>query len=182
MVNAAAQADSVGARTIEQAAAGDARALAQIIARYHEDMARVCVVVCGGDADIAADAVQSAWPVAWRKLGRLREASSLRSWLVAIAANEARQIMRREHRRRVVEVSVIHSSPYEEDPQGRAALADLGVALRRLGADDRSLLALRYVSGLDSNEIGSALGISASGVRSRLERLLGRLRTELRDV
>jgi len=182
MVNGAARADTVGAQTIELAAAGDARALAQIIARYHEDMARVCVVVCGGDPEIAADAVQSAWPVAWRKLGKLRDPSALRSWLVAIAANEARQIIRREHRRRVVEVSVVDTSRSHEDPQARAALADLGIALRRLGPDDRSLLALRYVSGLDSNEIGRALGISASGVRSRLERLLARLRTELRDV
>ena len=38
---------------------------------------------------------------------------------------------------------------------------------------------MRYVTGLDATEIGRALGISASGVRSRLARTLNRLRIDL---
>ena len=52
-------------------------------------------------------------------------------------------------------------------------------AMARLDPDDRALLALRYVAGFDSNELASAIGLSASGIRSRLERLLKRLREEL---
>jgi len=48
-----------------------------------------------------------------------------------------------------------------------------------LSAEDRSLLALRYVAGLDSTEIAAHLGGSASGIRSRLARLLDRLRVDL---
>jgi DNA-directed RNA polymerase specialized sigma24 family protein len=40
-------------------------------------------------------------------------------------------------------------------------------------------LALRYVAEFDASEIGRALGLSGSGVRSRLARLLARLRLEL---
>ena len=58
---------------------------------------------------------------------------------------------------------------------------DLINALRRLGPEDRRLLALRYVADLGSDEIGSLLGMSSSGVRGHLSRLLGRLRKELRD-
>jgi DNA-directed RNA polymerase specialized sigma24 family protein len=43
------------------------------------------------------------------------------------------------------------------------------------------LLALRYVAGFDSTELGHALKMSPSGVRSRLERLVARLRRELDD-
>ncbi len=54
--------------------------------------------------------------------------------------------------------------------------------MRLLPAEDRTLLALRYVAGFDATEIGAAIGMSASGVRSRLSRLLDRLRMEVGDV
>ena len=47
---------------------------------------------------------------------------------------------------------------------------------------DRTLLGLRYVAGFDATEIGVAMGMSASGVRTRLSRVLDRLRTEVDDV
>ena len=181
MVTLSASTDEINAATVEQAASGDAVALARIIARYHDDMARVCVVICGGDREAAADAVQSAWPVVWRKLGSLRETDRLRHWLVAIAANEARQQQRRDRRRRVLETKVVDVSPAGSAGARRDELVDLSLALRHISADDRQLLALRYVAGWDSTEIGSVLGISSSGVRTRLERLLSRLRKELTD-
>lgn len=181
MVTLSARTDEINDSTVEEAAAGDAVALARIIARYHDDMARVCVVICGGDREAAADAVQAAWPVVWRKLGSLRETDRLRHWLVAIAANQARQQQRRDRRRRVLEIKVLDGTPTTSTNGRRDELADLSVALRHLDPDDRQLLALRYVAGLDSNEIAAALRISASGVRTRLERLLSRLRKELTD-
>ena len=62
-------------------------------------MARVAYVVAG-DAELAADAVQSAWEVAWRRLRTLRQPDRIRAWLVAIAANEARQSAPKSNRRR----------------------------------------------------------------------------------
>jgi RNA polymerase sigma factor (sigma-70 family) len=164
-------------RTVASAAQGDAAALAAIVARHHDDMARVCAVICS-DPQLAEDAVQSAWPIAWRRLGTLRDPQRLRPWLIAIAVNEARQIQRRERRRQVVEIRVA-PLPTHGAHDDAIAVADLGVALRRLSADDRALLAMRYLAGLNSTEIGDTLGITASAVRSRLERLLARLRLEL---
>ena len=59
---------------------------------------------------------------------------------------------------------------------------DLVRALDNLSPDDRALLALRYVAGLNSFELGRAVGMSASGLRRRLARLLARLRSELGDA
>lgn len=169
------------ASVVGEAVSGDVAALERIVARYHDDMARVCMVVCGGDAELAQEAVQAAWPVAWRKLDTIRQPERLRHWLVAVAANEARQLLRRRHRQAVVEVDVAMIGSDRQDPAGRIAIADLRTALGRLTPDERTLLALRYVAELDSAQIGEALGISASGARSRLERLLARLRLELDD-
>ena len=41
------------------------------------------------------------------------------------------------------------------------------------------VLALRYLAGLTAEEIGTATELSASGVRSRLSRLIARLREDL---
>jgi RNA polymerase sigma factor (sigma-70 family) len=168
------------ATTVANAIAGDVDALARIVGAYHNDMARIAYVICG-DQDLAQDAVQAAWPICWRKLNTLREPDRLRPWLMAVAANEARQIIRRRRSRHVVEISMADMSSADLDPQARAGETDLAVALGRLSPDDRALLALRHVGGYDATEIGRAMGISASGVRSRLARLMERLRKELGD-
>ncbi len=98
---------------------------------------------------------------------------------MAIAANEARQSIRRQRRRPVVDLNVALDRSIGGDPADAIALIDLQRALVRLGSDDRSLLALRYVAGLDSSEIARHSGGSASGVRSRLARLVERLRKDL---
>jgi RNA polymerase sigma-70 factor (ECF subfamily) len=168
------------AGAVALAATGDETAFARIVLAYHDDMTRVCFVVCG-DLDLADEAVQAAWPIVWRKLASLRDASRLRPWLVSVAANEARQLMRRRRRRTVVELAVGAGLSGGVDPAGRIADHDLANALARLDPDDRALLALRYVAGFDSTELARATGRSASGTRARLARLLNRLRTELRD-
>ena len=174
-------AGGIAAMTVADAAAGDADALARIVGAHHDDMARICFVICG-DPDLAQDAVQAAWPIAWRKLGSLRDPAALRPWLMSVAANEARQMVRRQRRHPVVEIEVADVGSRHGDPANDPALADLATALRRLSPEDRALLALRHVAGFDATEIGRALGMSPSGVRSRLARLIARLRTELEDV
>jgi RNA polymerase sigma-70 factor (ECF subfamily) len=178
MATLAAPVDDSLAAAVALATAGDETAFARIIQIHHDDMTRVCFVVCG-DLDVADEAVQAAWPIVWRKLGSLRDPGRLRPWLVSIAANEARQLIRRRRRRTVVELAVAGAATSGVDPAGHVGDLDLTNALARLDPDDRALLALRYVAGFDSTELARATGRSASGTRARLARLLGRLRTEL---
>ncbi len=168
------------ATTVERAIAGDEVAFARIVGAYHLDLVRVAFVVCD-DEGLAEDAAQSAWWIAWRKLPSLRDPGRLRAWLVAIAANEARKTVKREHRHPVVELRVESDPSPEADPGGSIDHVDLANALGRLKAEDRALVALRYAADLDSSELAPVLGISASGVRTRLSRLLDRLRKELGD-
>jgi RNA polymerase sigma-70 factor (ECF subfamily) len=167
--------------TVRLAAGGDASAFARLVDEHHAAMARVAFVVCG-DPEMARDAVQSAWAIAWRRLGTLRQPEQVRSWLVTVAANEARQAARRRRSLPIVDVSTLWAEPGVGDPADTIAVVDLQRVLRGLRPDDRSLLALRFVAGLDSTEIAAHLGGSASGVRTRLARLLDRLRTDLDDM
>lgn len=166
--------------TLDRAAHGDERAFARLVGQHHPAMARVAFVICG-DPDLARDATQSAWAIAWHRLDTVRDPDRLGSWLVAIAANEARQAVRRRNRRPVVDLSAAVSIEADDDPGESMAVVDLQRALARLTPDQRRLLALRFVARLDSSEIAAHLGMSASGVRSRLSRVVDRLRAEMND-
>jgi RNA polymerase sigma factor (sigma-70 family) len=172
------------AGTVASAAAGDEAAFARIIATHDDDLVRVAYLVTD-DVDLAHEAAQAAWLIAWRKLGSLRDEDRLRPWLVAIAANEARQLLRRRRRRSVVEITIASMPEAAAEQVGSRTLdawLDLHNALRRLSPEDRSIVAMRYALGLTSSEIASVTGLSATGVRSRLARSLARLRKDLDDV
>jgi RNA polymerase sigma-70 factor (ECF subfamily) len=167
-----------GDPTVRLAAAGDEAAFERLVAAHHPSMVRVAFAITG-DGTAAADAAQAAWASAWRRLGSLRDPASVRSWLIAIAANEARQAVRRARGLRVVDISEHLDAMAGGDPAEAISTVDLGRVLGGLDADDRVLLALRFVAGMDSTQIATHLGLSPSGVRSRLSRLIDRLRTEL---
>lgn len=168
------------ASTVERAIAGDELAFARLVGAYHLDLVRVAYVVCG-DEGMAEDAAQAAWWIAWRKLPSLRDHDRPKPWLVAVAANEARKLARREHRHGIMEIAVAADPSPAADPTGAIDHVDLANALGRLKPEDRALVALRYSADLDSTELAPVMGISASGVRTRLSRLLDRLRKELGD-
>ncbi|HEY5630273.1 MAG TPA: sigma-70 family RNA polymerase sigma factor [Candidatus Limnocylindrales bacterium] len=166
------------ASTVELAAAGDEVAFARIVADHRAEMVRVAYLVCS-DWDTAEDAAGAALWIAWRKLPSLREPERLRPWLMAIAANEARAIARKVRRHQVTELRLAADRPGDPNPEGTIDDVDLGNALGRLRPDDRVFVALRYLADLDSSEIASLTGLSASGVRTRLSRVLDRLREDL---
>ncbi len=95
-------ADNVDA-TVRRAAGGDTAAFTELVVAHHAAMARVAYVV-SGDAELTLDAVQAAWSIAWRRLATLRDPAQVRPWLVAIAANEARQQVRRRRRHTIVDL------------------------------------------------------------------------------
>lgn len=172
-------ADSTGlVATVERAAQGDELAFARLVAAYQSDLVRVAYVVTG-DQQLAEDAAEAAWCIAWRKLPSLRESASIKGWLVAVAANEARKIAGRRRRHAVIELRLTPPETSLPDPAGEIDRVDLVNALARLDPRDRAIIALRYAADLESDEIAPMLHLTASGVRSRLARSLRRLRKDL---
>jgi RNA polymerase sigma-70 factor (ECF subfamily) len=174
-------ADKDLADIVATAMTGDDIAFARIVDAYHDDMRRVCAFITR-DMGLAEDAVQTAWSIAWRKLGSVREPARLRSWLMRVAVNEAKKSLKDRGRRSAVEsLSASLGAPVGVNPETGIDALDLRKALARLGADDRALLAMRYVAGFNATELAEAIGITPSGVRNRLERLTSRLRQDLTD-
>ena len=174
-------ADQELTQALAAAVAGDDVAFARIVTAHHGEMHRVCAFVCR-DQTMAEDAVQAAWLIAWRKLGSIRDPARLRPWLVAIAVNETKQLLRKRRRRAEIEVVADASrEPGGIDPATGLDSMAVRDAMNRLDPDDRALLAMRYVAGFDATELAEAIGLSPPGTRARLSRLLARLRQDMTD-
>jgi RNA polymerase sigma factor (sigma-70 family) len=154
-------------------------AFARIVATHHGEMIRLAYVVCG-DWDTADDAAQAALWSAWRKLPSLHDPGRLRPWLLKVTLNEARQLLRKRRRHAVVQLSAVLDGGPGLDPSEDIGQVDLANALAHLNAEDRALVALRYVADPDSAEIGALIGRSA-GRALATARALERLRKDLTD-
>jgi RNA polymerase sigma-70 factor (ECF subfamily) len=171
------------AELLARAQVGEREAFTELVERHHPELVRIAFAVTG-DLDAARDAAQLAWIKAWQRLPSVREPDRLRAWLIAIAANEARQRLRSDRRRRLREIAPATADDGLDESRTDVTAPeqlDLRDAFVLLPPGDRSLLAMRYLAGLTAEEIGAATGLTASGVRSRLSRLIARLREDLHD-
>ncbi|MGH7904282.1 MAG: RNA polymerase sigma factor [Candidatus Dormibacteraceae bacterium] len=127
------------------------------------------------DRQEAEDAVQEGCFKAWRKVSSFRYGSAFRPWFMTIVSNQCRSIRRRSWWS-VLKLNETPDRPAHSEPDG---VLDLQGALEKLPRSDRALLTLRYYMDLPVDEVAQILGISASATKSRMHRLLLRLRPEL---
>lgn len=147
-----------------------------LVAEHHRDLVRLAYAIVG-DPDLANDVAQSAWAAAWRNRSRLREPEKVRGWLLTIAANEARRSLRRRRLRQLIPLPDDWARSVPARPPDDQI--DLIQAIQRLRPRDREILARRFALGETSQEIAEQVGMSDSGVRVRIGRLLQMLREEL---
>jgi len=126
------------------------------------------------DPDEAHDAVQEAAFKAWRRIRQLNEIGSARAWFLAIVANQCRS-MRRTRWWSVIRLPQVDSG-VDEFPSDST---DLGRALAKLPREDRLALFLHFYLDLPLDEVGSVLGLSPAGAKTRVYRAAKKLRPDL---
>lgn len=170
---------------VARARAGDNASFGALVGRYQQAALRLAAAV-SGSTDDAADIAQEAFVKAHRSLPKLTDPAMVRSWLLRIVANEAKNYLRgRERRRRRDDRYgswVVAAVP---DPEASALSSEearsLAQALGRIAARDRQVLGYRYFAGLSEVETAAAVGVPVGTVKSRTARALTRLRTELEN-
>lgn len=170
---------------VARARAGDNASFGALVGRYQQAALRLAAAV-SGSTDDAADIAQEAFVKAHRSLPKLTDPAMVRSWLLRIVANEAKNYLRgRERRRRRDDRYgswVVAAVP---DPEASALSTEearsLAQALGRIAARDRQVLGYRYFAGLSEVETAAAVGVPVGTVKSRTARALTRLRTELEN-
>ncbi len=174
----------VGAEELERAAlvdrtsgemlTGSRKAFERLTAARLDRAYRLAGIVLG-DPSEAQDAVHDAALRAWRHWGDLRDSQRFDAWFDRIVVNVCRD---RSRRRRLSPVSL--ATPIDlPGPDASATLTErdaLDRALADLPAEQRLVLALRFVEDLTVPEIAARTGVPDGTVKSRLHRGLSALR------
>lgn len=165
---------------LERARAGDSRTMDDLV-RRHQGVVYRFLLGFLKDEDQAADAAQDTFVKALDRLDGFRGDASFRTWLLAIAKNEALGTIRSRGRRR--EESLDASGPLEnraEAPDELAVRAEsvrrVRDALERLPEKQRLSVSLRLFDGLSFREIGEAIDSSEGAARVNYHYGIGRLR------
>jgi len=182
---------SVGSRPpdestlVAHARRGEAAAYEELV-RMHQAIAFRVALMHAGDRADAEEAVQDGFVKAYRALGRFRDGSPFRPWLLQIVANEARNRRRSAGRRAGLALRVAGAAASgDAAPSPEAAAigeerrAALLAAIERLDERDRDVLVHRFLLELDERETAAALGLRRGTVKSRTSRALERLRARL---
>lgn len=177
---------------VRRAQAGDLDAFNQLVVRHERPVFNVALRLLR-DVGLAEDATQDAFIRAWQNIGSF-QTGSVRSWLYKIATNRAYDMLRASARRpagsleaEMVEIEPIWSAggAGEESPDAHALRRELSIYLERalisLPDDQRMVVMLVDVQGLDYHEVADAMGIALGTVKSRLSRARAKIRQALAD-
>ena len=156
-----------------------ADAFERLAARWHPRLLRHAWRLTG-DAEGAREAVQDAWLAVALGIGRLRDPAAFGAWALRITTRRCTDWIahRRRQRRRLADLGAAEAVAAAADPPDDD-VARVREAIRRLGPDERALLAMYYTEGFGVAEIAAALGIPVGTVKSRLYHARERLRAVL---
>lgn len=187
-----APADPAVEALVARARSGDLTAFNTLVLRFQDGVYGLTLRMLG-DPAAADDATQDAFIRAWQRLETFR-GGSFRAWLFTIAANRARDELRRRSRRPTRSLDESRDDPDHADidpvdggPSAHEVLEQgelrraLEAALRTLPDDWREVVILADVQGLDYVEVAAVTGVPVGTVKSRLSRARGRLREVIRN-
>ncbi len=174
------------AELIARAQSGNVAAYEDLIQRYQEVAFRTAYHITH-DAGEAEDATQEAFVKAYAALGRFRAGAPFRPWLLRIVAREALDRRQAAVRRSGLTLRAAEAQAAGAPAQSPEATAEaheeratLIGALNQLRPEDRLVLAYRYFLDLSEAEMAEALGCRPGTVKSRLSRIMRRLREQIK--
>ena len=170
---------------VGRARAGDRPAYGELVRRHQVVALRLAAGICGSTEE-ARDIAQDAFVQGYRSLSRYRAEAPVRSWLLRIVANHAKNAVRSSARTAAPRGPLGHLDRADGggDPVGEAVAGERDVAARLaalavLPERDREVLAARFLAGLTEAETADLLGVPIGTVKSRGNRALARARSVL---
>lgn len=145
------------------------------IAEITPSLYRVAASILKNDFD-SADCVQEAVFRGWIKQKQLKSDEKFKAWMTKIVISEARNLQRRESRRRQAQ---------EKAPRPGGApqqTACLPAALGSLTESQRLPLVLFYLEGYSTREIAMMLSLNEGAVRERLRSARIKLRRAIENA
>ncbi|MGC4048931.1 MAG: RNA polymerase sigma factor [Paludibaculum sp.] len=133
----------------------------------------------GREREVAEDLTQEVMLTVYTQSRSLRNHELFRPWLFRIARNSWLQHVRRSSRQVAtsdLESTSEHLFSTREDPLQKVSMSQW---MRWLGAEDRELVLLRYVEGLEYHEIAAVLNLPLGTVQWKIFQIRKRLAQRL---
>jgi RNA polymerase sigma-70 factor (ECF subfamily) len=154
----------------------DERALAAIYEQFYPRIYSYALLQTG-DTSLAEDIASEVMLKVLEALPRYRfRGAPLAAWIYRIAHNCVVDHHRRRRRRQEVRLDETAPPPAAHNPEGGSDLSlqrhDLQRALQRLTYEQRQVIILKFVQGLDNRTIARVMGRSEGSVKSLQHRAL----------
>ncbi|MGM0597223.1 MAG: RNA polymerase sigma factor [Myxococcota bacterium] len=160
---------------MENLANGDQNSLAQLYKRHGNSILGF-IHKTVGDYSTAEDLCQEVFLVVANKAEVYKEKGKFRCWLYGIAANKARNHLRKRWLRNKLLFQHHEDLLPPEDKIFSPELQALKIAFSKLAPKDREILVLQVSEGLSGEEIAETLSIKHAAVRVRLYRARKKLK------
>jgi len=176
---------------VRRAQANDDVAFAELMRRTAPTSLKLAVSILR-DRQEAEDQVQNSYMNAWRHVGQFHRESKFSTWISRIVVNQCLMQLRKlrylnavsmaedgpDGEAREIQVTDQRQTP-EDALAGKELTQVLKKEIRRLPPLLRTVLLLRYVDELSTEEVAARLGLTPSAVKSRLLRARAELKARL---
>jgi len=192
-----AQADVSELDLVRRCQAGDTEAFDELVTRYRTRVFSMIYNMVHSEQD-AWDLAQDSFLKAWKSIKRFRGSSSFYTWIYRIVMNVTIDWLRKKHVRgagaefndetqlREIDpasqtVPKTEALPYETMERGEIRTR-IDQAIAQLSPEQRAVILMKEIEGMQYHEIAEALGCSIGTVMSRLFYARKKLQTLLKDV
>ncbi len=180
---------------IERFKKGEKQVLDELLKRYYSRVYRLAYGILRNPQD-AEEVIQEVFLRVFQKLDEFKGESSFSSWLYRVAVNTTYMKLRDKKGASMISLNEIGklideqmvksgSSQWIARPDDELlteeALKIISDAIEQLPDDFKTVLILRDVEGLSTEEVGKILGLTVPAVKSRLHRARLFLRKKLED-
>lgn len=165
---------------VARAREGGLDAMDLLVSRHLGAVFRAALGILG-DEDAASDAAQETFLKAFRKLDGFRGDASFKTWVLAIAANEARGVLRKAGRRKELPLEKVGPVVSRETSADKAVEVQEDAErvmklLAELPEKQRQAVSLRIFEELSFREIGTIIGSSEGAARVNYHHGIRRLK------
>jgi RNA polymerase sigma-70 factor (ECF subfamily) len=192
-----AQADVSELDLVRRCQAGDTEAFDELVTRYRTRIFSMIYNMVHSEQD-AWDLAQDSFLKAWKSIKRFRGRSSFYTWIYRIVMNVTIDWLRKKHVKggdtefddatqlREIDpasktVPKMEALPYEMMERDEIRTR-IDKAIAQLSPEQRAVILMKEIEGMQYHEIAEALGCSIGTVMSRLFYARKKLQTLLKDV
>lgn len=175
---------------VQRVLGGDTEAFSVLVERHSRRVLGTCIRITR-DREAAEDCMQISLATAFLRLSQFRAEAPFAAWLTRIAVNVAFAHLRREKPARAAERPIepeggVQIRDPRLDPEAACYQGELRTlvweGLHALPPKFRTVVILREIEGLSTEQTARRLGISVEAVKSRLFRARRRMQRRLEYV